>query len=60
MLAFDYSQVEVRVLSIMSGDENLRNAFLNGIDIHYNTAKFMFATENITKDQRKIAKSVNF
>ncbi|MDD3302038.1 MAG: DNA polymerase [Candidatus Gracilibacteria bacterium] len=60
MLAFDYSQVEVRVLSIMSGDENLRNAFLNGIDIHYNTAKFMFGTEYITKDQRKIAKSVNF
>lgn len=60
IMAFDYSQVEVRVLAIMSGDENLINAFKNNIDIHYNTAKFMFGKDEITKDERKIAKSVNF
>jgi DNA polymerase I-like protein with 3'-5' exonuclease and polymerase domains len=59
-MAFDYSQVEVRILAIMSGDENLLNAFKNDIDIHYNTAKFMFGRDNISKEERKIAKSVNF
>ncbi len=60
IMAFDYSQVEVRLLAIMSGDENLLNAFKNNIDIHYNTAKFMFGKDNISKEERKIAKSVNF
>ncbi len=60
IMAFDYSQVEVRILAIMSGDENLLNAFKNDIDIHYNTAKFMFGRDNISKEERKIAKSVNF
>lgn len=60
LMAFDYSQVEVRVLAMMSGDENLLNAFKNNIDIHYNTAKFIFGKDEITKNERKIAKSVNF
>ncbi|NUJ97513.1 hypothetical protein HGA92_01845 [Candidatus Gracilibacteria bacterium] len=60
ILAFDYSQVEVRILALMSGDENLISAFQNGIDIHYNTAKFIFGKENISVYERKIAKTVNF
>lgn len=60
LMAFDYSQVEVRVLAIMSGDDNLLNAFKNNIDIHYNTAKFMFWKDDITKEERKVAKAVNF
>lgn len=56
----DYSQVEVRILAHMSGDENLINAFKKGIDIHYNTAKFIFWKENISGSERKIAKAVNF
>ncbi|NDK08060.1 hypothetical protein EOM39_02320 [Candidatus Gracilibacteria bacterium] len=60
LMAFDYSQVEVRVLAIMSGDDNLLNAFKNNIDIHYNTAKFMFGKDDITKEERKVAKAVNF
>jgi DNA polymerase-1 len=59
-MAFDYSQVEVRVLAIMSGDDNLLNAFKNNIDIHYNTAKFMFGKDDISKEERKVAKAVNF
>ncbi len=60
LLAFDYSQVEVRLLALMSWDENLISAFQNGIDIHYNTAKFIFGKENISVYERKIAKTVNF
>jgi len=36
-MAFDYSQIEVRLLALMSEDENLIGAFQNGIDIHANT-----------------------
>lgn len=60
IMAFDYSQVEVRILAIMSWDENLLNAFKNDVDIHYNTAKFIFGKDNISKEERKVAKSVNF
>lgn len=60
LIAADYSQVEIRVLAIMSGDENLINAFKNNIDIHYNTAKLIFGKDDINKDERRIAKSVNF
>lgn len=60
IMAFDYSQVEVRVLAIMSWDQNLLNAFKNNIDIHYNTAKFIFWKDDISKNKRKVAKSVNF
>ncbi|MDD5213862.1 MAG: DNA polymerase [Candidatus Gracilibacteria bacterium] len=60
LIAADYSQVEIRVLALMSGDENLVNAFKNDIDIHYNTAKLIFGKDEINKDERRIAKSVNF
>ncbi len=54
IMALDYSQVEVRLLAIMSGDENLLSAFKNGEDIHAKTAEFLWWAE------RKIAKAVNF
>lgn len=60
IIAFDYSQVEVRILAIMSGDENLINAFKSWEDIHHKTAEFLFWDRTITKDERKIAKAVNF
>jgi DNA polymerase-1 len=59
-LAFDYSQVEVRILAIMSGDENLINAFKDGVDVHSKTADFLFPDSKITNNERKIAKAVNF
>ena len=54
IMALDYSQVEVRLLAIMSGDENLLSAFKNNEDIHEKTAQFLGWAE------RKIAKAVNF
>ncbi len=60
LVAFDYSQVEVRLLAIMSKDENLLKAFKEGRDIHQVTWEFIFKTSNITSTQRKVAKAVNF
>lgn len=60
ILAADYSQVEVRLLAIMSDDENLIDAFNNGLDIHHTTAEFIFWKTDITSSERKIAKAVNF
>jgi DNA polymerase-1 len=60
ILAFDYSQVEVRILAIMSEDKNLIDAFNNWHDIHHKTAEFIFWKGKITNNERKIAKAVNF
>jgi len=60
IMASDYSQVEVRLLAIMSGDKNLLQAFKDNKDIHHRTAEFLFPNETITSDKRKIAKAVNF
>lgn len=60
IMASDYSQVEVRLLAIMSWDENLLQAFKDNKDIHRTTAEFLFPNQTITGDQRKIAKAVNF
>ena len=60
IIALDYSQVEVRILAIMSGDKNLLDAFTNWLDIHHRTAQFIFPWKTITNSERKIAKWVNF
>jgi len=54
IMAIDYSQVELRLLAIMSGDENLLEVFKNDWDIHQKTADLIEVTD------RKIAKAVNF
>lgn len=60
-LVADYSQIELRVLAFLSGDEALLSAFRDGRDIHAETAKFLFPTAtNISKDMRRVAKTVNF
>lgn len=58
----DYSQIELRVLSHMSEDENLIQAFLQGQDIHRSTASRVFHTpfDEVTPLQRRNAKAVNF
>ena len=58
----DYSQIVLRVLAHMSGDENLINAFKAGQDIHRSTASLVFNTpfEDVTDLQRRRAKAVNF
>ncbi|MBE6718414.1 MAG: DNA polymerase I [Ruminococcaceae bacterium] len=58
----DYSQIELRLLSHISGDETMINAFIDGVDIHTVTASQVFNTaiEFVTPEQRKRAKAVNF
>ena len=58
----DYSQIELRILAHMSGDENLINAFKEGHDIHASTAAKVFNVpiNEVTKEQRSSAKAVNF
>ena len=58
----DYSQIELRLLAAISGDENMIGAFLSGVDIHTSTAAKVFRVpENmVTSELRKRAKAVNF
>lgn len=58
----DYSQIELRVLADMSGDEHLIEAYKNGDDVHRSTASKVFHTpfEEVTNLQRRNAKAVNF
>ena len=58
----DYSQIELRLLAHISGDENMRAAFASGADIHTATAAQVFhvAPEEVTPEMRRSAKAVNF
>ena len=62
LLSVDYSQIELRVLAHMSNDPGLIRAFKNDLDIHAATASEVFsvAVDKVSKDQRRIAKAVNF
>ena len=62
LLDADYSQIELRLLAHMSGDENLINAYKSEADIHKMTASKVFNTplDQVTKEQRSNAKAVNF
>jgi len=63
LLAADYSQIELRIMAHLSGDEAMRAAFRRGDDIHDVTARGIFGladAEQATANQRRIAKSVNF
>jgi DNA polymerase-1 len=61
-VAADYSQIELRVLAHLSGDEKLLEAFRNDRDVHLETASWVFGLppERITPEQRRFAKTVNF
>ncbi len=58
----DYSQIELRLLAAVSGDENLCEAFREGADIHTSTAAAVFGVPRdcVTPEMRKRAKAVNF
>jgi DNA polymerase-1 len=62
LLAADYSQIELRIIAHVSGDEHLRDAFARGADIHRETAARVLhkAPEDVTHDERSMAKMVNF
>jgi DNA polymerase-1 len=62
LLAADYSQIELRILAHVSGDEHLKDAFARGADIHRETAARVLHKEpdEITHGERSMAKMVNF
>ena len=62
LVGADYSQIELRILAHLSGDENLIQAFNNGDDIHRNTAARVFNLDYdaVTPSERSRAKAVNF
>ncbi len=62
LVAADYSQIELRILAHVSGDEHLKDAFARGADIHRETAARVLhkAPEDVTSDERSMAKMVNF
>lgn len=62
LLAADYSQIELRIITHLSGDQAMSEAFREGLDIHAATASRVYKVpiENVTKDMRRHAKAVNF
>jgi DNA polymerase-1 len=62
MLAADYSQIELRIMAHLSGDEGLLRAFATGADVHRATAAEVFgvALKEVSPDQRRSAKAINF
>jgi DNA polymerase-1 len=62
IVSADYSQIELRIMAHLSGDERLLEAFANGEDVHRATAAEIFAATpaEITSEQRRYAKVINF
>ncbi|NIF19149.1 DNA polymerase I [Pantoea sp. Cy-639] len=62
LLAADYSQIELRIMAHLAKDEGLLHAFRNDLDVHRATAAEVFgvALEQVTSDQRRSAKAINF
>ena len=62
LVSADYSQIELRIIAALSGEENMIKAFQNKEDIHKSTAAKVFnvSLEEVTKEQRSNAKTVNF
>ncbi len=60
MVAADYSQIELRILTHLSQEPVLVEAYQNNEDIHTVTARLMFEKQDITSDERRVAKTINF
>ncbi len=62
LISADYSQIELRILACISGDERMMSAFIGGADIHTSTASAVFGVpeDEVTPLLRKRAKAVNF
>ncbi|PTY03069.1 DNA polymerase I [Verrucomicrobia bacterium LW23] len=62
LLSADYSQIELRIIAALAGDENMRAAFESGMDIHKATAARVYGVEpeNVSAEMRRSAKMVNF
>ena len=62
LVAADYSQIELRIMAHLSGDEGLQSAFREDLDVHQATAAEVFETalDEVTPEQRRSAKAINF
>jgi DNA polymerase-1 len=59
-IAADYQAMELRILAHIANEGNMQKAFKSGADLHTYTAQLLFDKENITKEERQIAKTVSF
>ncbi|TXK51957.1 DNA polymerase I [Pontibacter qinzhouensis] len=62
IISADYSQIELRIMAHFSGDETMKTAFRNGLDIHASTASKVFHVplQEVTSEMRRKAKTINF
>lgn len=60
LVSFDYSQIELRVLAELGDVKALKKAFIEGLDIHEETARQIFRKTDISTSERGIAKAINF
>jgi len=62
IMSSDYSQIELRIMAHLCGDEHLKEAFRSGVDVHAATASKIFGVpvEEVSAEQRRVAKTANF
>ncbi len=60
LISADYSQIELRILTHLSGEQVLIDAYNNGDDVHALTARLLLEKEEISADERRLGKTINF
>ena len=60
LLSADYSQIELRILAHLSGEEALVEAYRNGDDVHALTARLLLEKNEVSADERRLGKTINF
>ncbi len=60
LLSADYSQIELRILTHLSGEEVLQEAYRHGDDVHALTARLLLNKKEVTADERRLGKTINF
>ena len=60
LLSADYSQIELRILTHLSGEEVLQEAYRSGDDVHALTARLLLDKEDVSPDERRLGKTINF
>ena len=60
LLSADYSQIELRILTHLSGEEVLQQAYREGDDVHALTARLLLDKEEVNSDERRLGKTINF
>ena len=60
LLSADYSQIELRILTHLSGEEVLQEAYRSGDDVHALTARLLLDKDKVSADERRLSKTINF